>query len=78
MLATLALAADGDGSPILGLILIGAVIALYFLPTIVASNRSHQSRGSILVINLFLGWTLLGWVLSLAWACGKIEKTAEQ
>lgn len=43
-------------------------IALYFTPTIVAICKSHRKTGAILVVNLFLGWTFLGWVLALAWA----------
>jgi len=49
------------------------LLALYFLPTIVASNRSHPNQMPIFVINLFLGWTLLGWVISLAWSCARIS-----
>ncbi|QCG97805.1 superinfection immunity protein [Azospirillum sp. TSA2s] len=43
-------------------------IAIYFLPTIVAVNRDHTSKGGVIVINIFLGWTFLGWVIALAWA----------
>ncbi len=43
-------------------------LTLYFLPTIVAGFRHHASFMSIGVINLFLGWTFLFWVLALAWA----------
>lgn len=57
-----------DGDVIAGLIVLLIVGAIYFLPSIVASARGHLSTGSIVVINLFLGWTVLGWVLSLAWA----------
>ncbi|WP_131751207.1 MULTISPECIES: superinfection immunity protein [Legionella] len=39
---------------------------LYFLPALIASKRNHQLANSIAVVNLFFGWTLLGWVLSLA------------
>jgi drug/metabolite transporter superfamily protein YnfA len=53
-------------------IFIGALIlALYFLPSIVAGGRNHASSGGIFVINLFLGWTLLGWVGALAWAASR-------
>lgn len=44
------------------------LIALYFLPTIVATSRKVVNLGSIVVINLFLGWTLVGWVVALAMA----------
>jgi T4 superinfection immunity protein len=32
------------------------LLGLYFLPTIVAANRKVPNRGSITVINIFLGW----------------------
>lgn len=41
---------------------------VYLLPTIVAHQRNHASLAAIFVVNLFLGWTLLGWVVALAWA----------
>ena len=49
---------------LLGLVL----LVLYFLPTIVAATSNKRKTGAIFVLNLFLGWTLLGWVGSLVWA----------
>jgi len=43
-------------------------IAIYAIPTIVAAIRRHRNLAAIFVINLFLGWTLLGWVGALVWA----------
>ena len=45
------------------------VLGLYLLPGIIAAIRSHVNAGAILVLNLFLGWTFIGWVLALVWAC---------
>lgn len=42
--------------------------ALYFYPAIIAARREHKNKTSIVLVNLFLGWTLLGWVVALAWA----------
>ena len=42
------------------------LVCLYFLPTIIAMCRSHHQDGPILVVNLFLGWTIIGWVVALA------------
>lgn len=42
--------------------------ALYMLPSIVAAIRRHLNANSICVINVFLGWTFVGWVVALAWA----------
>jgi Superinfection immunity protein len=44
------------------------LVGLYFLPTIVAASRKVPNVGSIAVINVFLGWTLVGWVVALAMA----------
>jgi hypothetical protein len=43
--------------------------AAYFLPALVAFARHHYNNGAIFVLNLFLGWTLIGWVAALVWAC---------
>ena len=48
---------------------VGVVILialLYFVPSIVAAGR--ERNGGVLVLNFFLGWTLVGWVVALAWA----------
>ena len=42
-------------------------IFLYFLPTIVGGRKTNAV--AIFMLNLFLGWTFLGWVLALVWAC---------
>lgn len=34
----------------------------------IAWSRGHPSTGAILALNLFLGWTLLGWIISLVWS----------
>lgn len=40
---------------------------LYFAPTIVAWTRGRMTA-PIFVVNLFLGWTLIAWVILLALA----------
>ena len=45
-----------------------ASFILYFLPTIVALVRSKRDSVSIVLLNVFLGWTLIGWVIALVWA----------
>jgi uncharacterized membrane protein len=44
------------------------LIGLYFLPTIIASGRHLHERGGIAMLNVFLGWTFIGWVIALIWA----------
>jgi Superinfection immunity protein/Bacterial SH3 domain len=52
----------------LGLLAFAVILALYFLPTIVAGVSSKRKTAAIFVLNLLLGWTLLGWVAALVWA----------
>ena len=46
----------------------GFGFVFYFLPAIIAFARSKRDAGSILVLNFFLGWTAIGWVIALVWA----------
>lgn len=50
-------------------------LALYLIPAIFATMRSHPAAASITVLNLILGWTLLFWVISLVWALAPIDAT---
>lgn len=43
--------------------------AIHFLPTIIAALRHSRHTLAIFFINLFLGWTVIGWVVALIWAC---------
>jgi hypothetical protein len=40
---------------------------LYFLPAIIARRKTNAL--AIFVFNLFFGWTGIGWVIALVWAC---------
>ena len=42
---------------------------IYFLPTVIALARGHLSTLAIFLLNLFLGWTLIGWLIALIWSC---------
>jgi Superinfection immunity protein len=46
----------------------GLGFLFYFLPTIIGVARSKRDLLSIFLLNLFLGWTLIGWVVALVWA----------
>lgn len=50
------------------------ILAVYFFPGVVASMRGHHNAGAIFVLNLLLGWTLLGWVAALVWACTAVKR----
>ena len=41
---------------------------IYFFPVIVAASKNRSNTSAIVVTNLFLGWTVIGWVIALIWA----------
>lgn len=47
--------------------ILGAVV-LYFLPSLMARNRKHHNHVAITLLNLLLGWTVIGWIAALVWA----------
>jgi hypothetical protein len=51
------------------LFVIALLIATYFLPLVIALMRGpHRQTLAIGLLNLLLGWTLVGWVVALVWA----------
>ncbi len=42
--------------------------ALYFAPSIVAVLRKKSNVLAIVALNMLLGWSVLGWVISMVWA----------
>ena len=57
------------GDPENGVFLLAALIGLYIVPGVVASYRKHRQSAAIWVLNLLAGWTFIGWVGALVWAC---------
>jgi hypothetical protein len=51
-------------------------LGLYFLPTIIAIVRKMPNTGSVFVVNLFLGWTFIGWIVALVMAAGSAQPRA--
>lgn len=47
-------------------LLVGAL--LYFVPTAVAQYRKASNMTAVILINLLLGWTMIGWVVALIMA----------
>ena len=53
----------------IGLLIIALLLSIYLFPYIIARGRHLEfNRWSIFFLNLFLGWTLAGWVGALCWA----------
>jgi Superinfection immunity protein len=49
---------------------LAAVTGFYLLPWAISATRSRTNVGTTALVNLFLGWTLIGWVVALVMACG--------
>jgi hypothetical protein len=46
----------------------GGGLVLYFLPSIVALARNKRDLLAIFLLNMFLGWSVIGWIVALVWA----------
>lgn len=57
-----------NGDVIDGLVWLLMLLAAYLFPTLVALGRGKKNAAAIGVLNLFLGWTFIGWVVALVWA----------
>lgn len=68
-------AVDSVTAVLMLFLIIAIAVFLYLFPAIIALTRGHHNRAAILVVNLFLGWSFLGWVIALAWAFTKVEKS---
>jgi hypothetical protein len=49
-------------------ILVAAFIMLYLVPTADAYDRAHPHALRISLLNIFLGWTVFGWVAAFVWS----------
>ena len=49
-------------------VLIALLSLFYFLPFAIAFKKQRANTGAIFALNLFLGWSLIGWVVALVWA----------
>lgn len=63
-------------SPIL-IVIVTLIIGLpvYFLPSIIAKKRKSPNFNTVLVLNIFFGWTLFGWVIALLRAMSNYQRT---
>jgi hypothetical protein len=49
-------------------------IGLYLTPTVFAAMRKHPNLAPIAIVNVFLGWTFVGWVAALAWSVAAFRR----
>ena len=52
-----------------GLLFLGLIgLGIYMIPGIIAMYKNHKSKVGIVLLNFFLGWTVIVWVLCLLWS----------
>lgn len=56
------------GDFILAIISLAIGFGLYFAPALIAGHLKHRQFTGILLLNMLLGWTFIGWVAALIWA----------
>lgn len=49
-------------------IFITFIAIFYFLPAAIAGLRGHPHLKKIFLVNLFLGWSVIGWWVALIWS----------
>lgn len=54
---------------IAGIIWLAIIGFTYLLPAIV--GRKKKNANAIFILNVLLGWTILGWIIALVWAVSK-------
>lgn len=52
---------------VMSILLVIAFIG-YMLPWIVALFRGHKRTGGVALLCLFTAWSIIGWVIAMAWA----------
>jgi uncharacterized membrane protein len=64
---------DDLGYMLLSMVVALLFVAAYFLPALNARRRGHPQAGAILMLDLFLGWTVLGWVGAMVWSATAVQ-----
>ena len=61
-----------------GVIGVIVLVSCYFMPTIVALVRDKRGAGGVALVNFFLGWTVIGWLLAFVWASSGKTKSEKK
>lgn len=64
-----------SNSPAFNAIVTVLLIAAYWAPSIIAAIRRVRGVGQVVVVNLFLGWTVIGWIVALVMAFRHVPNT---
>lgn len=64
----------GTSSGSSSVLIIILALVVYFIPGAVANVRKHHNYNAILLLNLLLGWTLIGWLAALIWSVTAVKR----
>jgi hypothetical protein len=62
----------------LGLLVIAGLAELYLTPYLIAAIRRRTNSDRVLMMNIFLGWSVIGWIVAFVWAVGKNKPALRQ
>jgi uncharacterized protein YecT (DUF1311 family) len=51
-----------------GMAYLVVILLIYFLPAIIAMSRGHKNALAIVLLNILVGWTGIGWIVILVWS----------
>lgn len=58
-----------DDPSLAGVLGVIVLFSFYVMPTIVALGRDKRGAGGVALVNLLLGWTVIGWFVAFIWSC---------
>lgn len=65
------------GEP-MDLVVFVLIALLYFLPFLIALFRDHPQVWPIFWLDVFLGWSGLGWIAAFIWSVAAFQKKVQQ
>jgi hypothetical protein len=69
-MTSIAASSSSNGAGVATAIILAVIgVLVWLVPIMIALIRHVPNTGSVIVIDLLTGWTLVGWVVALAMAC---------
>ena len=56
------------GMPVQVVLIFALAVVTYIFPALMAFRRGHPGRNGVLILNILIGWTVIGWIVALIWA----------
>ena len=59
-----------NGAAVAAMIVVGDMIffVIYCLPIFIADHRRNRNLAAVVIVNVFLGWSMIGWAVALVMA----------